>query len=382
LTRTFITGYGFTKIYRFYERSLEDLAFEAMTKAMDKAGSPGIDAIVVSNSFSPVLQSQNMLASLLAEDYGLRNIMVYNVENGSAGGITAADFGKRLIESNVANNVLVVGIEKLSDYNTDVMYRILSQLTNNDYEGFYGGNLLSQYALIADAYMKKYGVNEELLAEWPVLMHENASLTKHAQLRFKISREKVLSSDYASKPLRIMHLPPMSDGGAAIILSSDNLAEQKERLAELRETIILNDYFEITLKNDPTVIEGLKTLSSLLQRRGVLMNNIDVVDVTDHYSIGGPLILESLGIVERGKTLKNISEGGLRMGDKIVVNPTGGLKARGFPIGATGVYQLAELAGIIAGDDITGSRSSAEKALAISVGGVGAVLAGAYLEKA
>ena len=382
MSSVFITGYGYTNIYRFYEKSLEDLAFEAGSKALSNNDYKNIDALIISNSFSPLLQSQNLLSSLIAEDLGLKNILLFNVENGSAGGLTAVTLASLLIESGRVDNVLVLGAEKLSDYNSDVVNRVLSQLLNNDYEGFYGANLLSQYAIIASEYLREYSLNEEYLAEWPVLMHENSVETKHAQLKFKLNKERIMSSDYISYPLRQLHLPPISDGAAAVLLSSEKGSAKNARIAELKSSGIVNGPMEISLIDEPLIMQSVLSLSRILRSRvGEKISNPDVIDITDHYCIAGPIILESLGVEERGKTLLKIRDGSYRIGDKVALNVTGGLKARGNPIGATGVYQVAELSGLLKGDEVRRGFSNAEKALAIAVGGIGAIASGAYLEK-
>ncbi len=379
----YITGIGYTRIYRFYEKSLEDLVYEAVAEAVKEHGSVDIDTLIVSNSFSPLLQSQNLLASLIAEDLGLRGLSVYNIENGSVGGLSAVNLAWKLIAGGLSKNILVVGVEKLSDYRSKVMYRALTQLTNNDYEGFYGATTLSQYALVAREYLEKYSLPEEMLAEWPVLMHENASNTPHAQLRFKITKEKVNNSNYASKPLRQLHLPPMSDGAAAVILSPENAEIKKDsRLARIAYSTVSNGIMEASLKENLTELDSLKNIADKMHGvDGEWNKKLDVIDLTDHYSIGGPIILENLGITDKGKTLEKIKDGGLRPGDKITVNPTGGTKARGNPIGATGVYQIAELAGILAGYNVAGRGLDAERAAAIGVSGLGGVAVGVLLEK-
>ncbi len=379
----YITGYGFTKLNRHYNKSLEDLAYEAIHKAIEGKDPKIIDTLIIANSFSPLLQSQNLLAPLIAEDAGLKGIRVFTVENGGASGITAIDLASALVRTGDAKNVIVVGVEKLSDYNADIMNKALAQLVNAEYEAFYGANLISQYALIANSYLRKYGISEELLAEWPVLMHDNAAETYHAQLRFRITVDKVVSSDYVSPPLRLQHAPPMSDGAAAILISSqDSSIEKDERIAMIKASAIMSGLVEITLRNDLTMLPCAKKMFTLIQEKAnIVLKEIDAIDVTDKYSIGGPILLESIGLTEPGRSLYEIKEGRYRLGDKPMINLTGGTKARGDPIGATGVYQVAELTALIKGDKIRNGAPTIETGLAIAIGGTGGVSAGVLLEK-
>jgi len=376
-----IVGVGLSKISRSYEKGLTDLFFEVTSEATKNNVVDNIDALIVSNVFSPLLQSQNILATLLSEELGLRGIQVFTIENGGASGNTAIHLANSMIRSGFAENILVVGVEKLTDYNSNVYNSALTQLTNAEFEGLYGANIISNFALIANEYLKKYNIGEELLAEWPVFMHENSLNAEHSMLRFKVKLERVLSSDIVSYPLRVLHSPPFADGAAAVLITSDE-SVREEAYAAIEATTVVNDLVEVSLRNDLTYFYSAKlALEKLLSMSKIQLNEIGIIDVMDKYSIAGPVVLESMGLVDKGRTLYYVRDGRFRLGDKPVINLTGGTKARGHPVGATGVYQIAEI--VSSFHSINGVKHvpEAEYGLAIGIGGIGAVASGIILRR-
>jgi len=374
----YINGVSMLPIDRHYDKSLVGLAVEAAREALDASGSTHLDALVVASAFPLFLQKQSMVASLIAEEVARGGIQVFNVENGGASGLTAIHLARSLIQSGLASNVLVVGVEKMSDYPQSVVNQTGLLQVNYEYHGIMGISLAAVYALAADMYLRKYGVSERQLAAWPVAMHENAQEVPHAQFRSKISVENVLSSDYVSKPIRVLHSHAQADGASAVLLSS---VKSEATLASLESTSIVAGRLEMETLEDPLYLEAVrKAVDSVLAQAGLERSMVGLVEVTDLYSIGGPLVLESAGFVERGETLKNVGEGRYRRGDSLAVNLSGGAKARGYVEGATGVYQLAEAVAFTTG--YRGYKQhSAEYSVALAVGGYGAVASCAVIKR-
>ncbi|MGC8752261.1 MAG: thiolase C-terminal domain-containing protein [Fervidicoccaceae archaeon] len=382
--RIFISGYGLVRISRWFSDSLEDLSFKAFTDMESRIGERiDADAVIVANSLGPILQSQNLISVAIAEDLGFKGRPTFSVENGGASGGSAVILATSLIKAGMAKDVLVIGAEKTSDYISSISNHAISTFLNSEYEAFYGGTPASSFAMIARAYLAAYGYKEEDLSDWPVLMHENAVDVPHAQLKFKVTREQVMKSDIISTPLRVMHSPPSSDGAAVLLISGEESRLGKDkRLAEIKSTVQISDIMELSIRDSLTEYQALHYLAESIERStGYRMSEIDIIDIPDDYTISTPLVLESLNISAKGKGLEDISSGRFRLGDKPSVNVTGGTKARGHPYGATGVYQLAELSSLLSDNKVKNARVQADRALSISMGGVGTVFTGILLEK-
>ncbi|MEM1619674.1 MAG: thiolase family protein [Fervidicoccaceae archaeon] len=380
---SYVSGIGFTKVGRHYELSLADLAREAAVRALEQAGVDGVDALVVSNLFADALQGESMLGPLVLEELGFAGAQVLSVGGGEASGLLAVHVARSLVESKMARDVLVVGVEKLSDASSAAHASLLERLVSADYEGIYGVNLAALYALAAAEYMRRFSVSEELLALWPVLMHEHSLNAQHGQLRFKLTVERVLGSEPLSPPLRQFHAHQLGDGAAALLISSESSRAPKEaRLAELLYTASAGGPLEYSLRKDPVWFETVAVLTrAMLSAENLEPRKIDLVEVTDSYSIGGPLCVEAMGLSERGRTLRDVAEGRFGFGDRPTLNVAGGVKARGHPYGATGVYQVAEIVSAMHGIYGVKQLSGTEFGVAVAIGGYAAVAAGALLRR-
>lgn len=375
---TYVNGIGFVSVDRHYDKSLVQLALEASREAIESSGDTDIDTVVVSSVYSTLLQRQSTLASLIAEELVAKNVQVLNVENGGATGLTAIHIARSLIKSGLSRNVLVVGVDKQSDYPQSIVNQTgLTQL-NYEYYGITGVPLSSIYALLATIYLNKYQLTEEDLALWPVVMHENAANVPHAQFKSKITLQNVLQSDYVSAPIRLLHTHAQADGASAVLISS---SRTEASLASVEATAVYSGKVELELLDDPLYNESIeKAVKSVLKQAGLEANLIGLVEVLDLYSIGGPILLEASGLIGRGETLKGLKDGRFRHGDSLAVNMSGGTKGRGYVEGATGVYQLAEITAFING--YRGYKhQNTDYALSLGVGGIGSVSACVLIKK-
>jgi acetyl-CoA C-acetyltransferase/acetyl-CoA acyltransferase len=382
--RVFITGYGLSKISRWFGETLEDLAFKSVKDIENKGGElREIDALIVANSFGGILQSQNLLSSLIAEDIGFSGKLTMTVENGGASGASAILTASSLVKSGLAKNVLVIGVEKMSDYIGSVFNHSISTFMNAEHEAFYGSTLASGFAILARSYLSKYKYSEEDLGAWPILMHENALDVPHAQLKFKITEEQVNSSDIVSSPLRVLHSPPVSDGSAAVIVSAEDSSIPKEkRLAEIKFGYLSSQLMELSLRENLEEFYALKCVKDALEKGSSIdIKKVDLIEISDDYTISAPIIIEGLGLSDKGSGLRSILDGRYRLGDKPSINVTGGTKSRGHPFGATGVYQVAEVTSLLSDGKVKGARVNGELGLVVSMGGIGIVLSGILLEK-
>lgn len=372
MTGVYINGLGLLQIDRHYDKNIVQLALEASREAIDSSGDYDIDTLIVASNFSVLLQRQSMLASLIAEELVPKGLQVFNVENGGASGLVAIHLARALLKSGLSKNVLVVGVDKQSDYPQSIVNQTGLTQVNYEYHGIMGVSLASLYALAANLYLSKYQLGEEDLALWPVAMHENAVDVPHAQFKSKITVQNVLQSDYVSAPIRVLHAHAQADGASAVLLSS---SKKESTIATIEASHVVSGKVEFEFNDDPLYLGPVENaVKGVLMQASLEKNLIGLIEVLDIYSIGGPLLLESAGIIPRGETLKQLKEGRFKLGDSVAINLSGGTKARGFVEGATGVYQLTETAAFLTGYRGYKQQNS-DYGLAIGVGGYSSVVA-------
>ncbi len=364
-----MNGAGFTKIGLLWEYSLEDLAVEAALKALEDSEVKSVDAIVVGNMTSGVMNSQENLGAVIADSLGMAGVPSIKVEAACGSGGAAIMWAAISIMSGLFDSALVIGVEKMTDV-TDIpdQTSALATAANARYESSLGASFPSLNALIMREYMKEHGLSEEDFAHLPILMHKNAVDAKHAQLRFRISLEDYLKSPYISEPLRLLDSSPIGDGAAALVISSRRADES----VEISGFGAATDVVSICQRDDLTRLRSVELAAKrALKMAHLEIRDIDLVQIHDAFSVMGYLNLEALGLVERGKAHIRVEGGDFNRDGWLPVNPEGGLKARGHPVGATGVYQVAEI--YLQLSDRAGrcQVEGAETAIAVNIGGTG-----------
>ncbi len=365
----YLIGAGLTKVGNHWDKSLRHLAAEAALAALEDASVEDVDYIVVANALSGVINAQENLASYIATHLGMVGTPAVKVEAAGASGGAAIVLAKSLVMSGFANKVLVVGVEKMTDYTSlEDSTSALSTFIDSEYEAFSGGTLESMHAMMMRAYMKKYGVPKEEFSHLPLLMHENASTTPHAQLRFKLKPQSYASSPVIAEPVTMLDLAPISDGAAAVVLSKD---VGREGSVEIVSSGQATDTISIYRREDLTQLPSVRAaFKRALEASPDFKPDFYVIH--DYSSVMGYVEVEELGLAERGKASLLFSNGEARRDGSTPINPEGGLKARGNPVGATGVYQMAEaflqITGRAEGWQVPGAKSG----LVLSVGGLGA----------
>ncbi|ADL19441.1 Putative 3-ketoacyl-CoA thiolase [Acidilobus saccharovorans 345-15] len=367
---SYIEGVGMVKVERHYEKDLYQLAAEAAFNAIDQAGgASGIDYIVVSNALSSVQDEQLDLGGYIALSLGLRGVRALKVEAGEASGLAAVAVAHSLIESNVADKVLVVGVEKVTEFQSSKTYRHLQMVFDANSRSFYNVGFAADAAMLTRIYMDTYNVDRDLLSYWPALMHNNAKENPYAMLNFAIKPDRVSKSQVMADPITLLDSYPLGDGAAALLLSSKD--SSKSPMAKITAVESASGLGSLELADDPLIIDSLAEAYRRLQNIAST-DGVDVIELHDSFTIMGLLTLETIGLAPRGKAAELVANGRFSAGGEgPVVNPSGGLKARGHPIGATGVYQVAEVALQVAGKFPGLQVRGARKGLAVSINGVG-----------
>ena len=370
--RASVVGVGLVPVDRYYRKSVKDLAAEAAFKAMEEAGWDSVDYVVVASSLSYLEEGQMGLAGHIAGYLGLRGARVLAVEEGEASGLAAVGVASSLIASHAAEKVLVVGVDKLTEYVSSRVYRDLQRIQESEVEALYNLGHAGVAALLMRLYMREYNVDRETMSYWPALMHSNAKSNPYAMLKFAIDPKAVASALTVADPITLLDSFPLGDGAAAVALSASETTGSDRSLARIIAWESAAGYPSPAMSDNPLVIESVaRAASKLHEALGVSPSDVDVIELHDSFTITAMLLLESLGLSRPGRAAFDVAEGVFAPGGRIAVNPSGGLKARGHPIGATGVYMVAELAMQLAGVFPGVKIDDARRGLAVQVNGFG-----------
>jgi len=370
-----VIGVGQSRFGELWDMSFRDIMLEAGVEALEDAGLEGkeIDALFVGNMSAGRYIAQEHVATLIADYAGLAelNIPSVRVEAADASGGLAVRMAHLAVASGMHDIVIAAGVEKVTDAG-ELSMEIMSSSADMEWEGFVGATLSTLYAMMARLHMKKFGTTEEDLAMVSVKNHRNAVNNPKAQFKSEISVDAVLSSPYVAEPLKLLDCAPISDGAACVVLASEEVARQyTDTPVYIKASAQASDYLALHSRKDLTTMQSVVAAAKQAYRQaGVEAKDVDVAELHDSFTIAEIMAYEDLGFIEKGKGAELIREGIVEIGGEIPVNPSGGLKACGHAVGATGVRQVVELTLQLRGD--AGKRQvECETALALNIGGTG-----------
>ncbi len=384
--KVLLAGVGATPIGEHWEKSLRDLMVDASLNALRDAGveKKNVDAIFVGNMSSGYLQGQEHLGSLLATWLGIPGVAAHKVEAACASGGAAVHDAFMAVKSGLYDCVLAVGVEKMTDASTDQLTSALIMADDQEYTAFAGFSFVALNALVYRAYMDKYGAKQEDIALFAVHDHEHAVHNPLAQYRRAVTLDAVLSSPLVADPLHLLECAPTGDGAAALLLCSEEKAKELglKPEVEVAASALATDVLSLHDRDDLTTLNAtLRAAERAYKIARVEPKNVDVAEVHDAFTVLGVIHLEDLGFAKKGEGWKLVKEGEIEAGGKIPVNMMGGLKARGHPVGATGVYEVYDAALQLLGRAGKNQVEGAEVALAQNVGGVGGTVAVTILRR-
>jgi acetyl-CoA C-acetyltransferase len=270
--------------------------------------------------------------------------------------------------------VLVGGVEKMTDVGGGEATYALSTAADQEYECYQGVTFPGLYAMMANRHMKDYGTTREQLAQVAVKNHDNGSMNPRAQYPFKVTVEQVLSSVMVADPLRILDCSPITDGGAAVILCPVETAKKmsKKDVVQVVGSGQASDTIALHAREDLTWLAATAKASEMAYKMaGVGPEDIDLVEVHDCFTIAEICVTEALGLVDKGKGGAAVESGLTALGGKVPVNPSGGLKSKGHPVGATGVAQVVEVVEQLRGEGGDRQIKDAKLGMTQNMGGTG-----------
>ncbi|OGS66079.1 MAG: acetyl-CoA acetyltransferase [Euryarchaeota archaeon RBG_19FT_COMBO_69_17] len=373
-----IIGVGETPFGELWERSFRDLGIEAGLKAIQdaKIGSDDIDAVYIGNMSAGKFIDQEHVAALVADYAGLadRHLPTVRVEGGGACGALALFQARLAIASGMYDIVVVGGAEKMTDVGDVQAAEILAGTADQEWESVFGATFAGLYAMMARRHMHEYGTRREHLAAVAVKNHKNGSLNPNAQFQREITMETVLQAPWVAEPLGLFDCAPLSDGAAAVVLCAMERArsftDAPIRIlgsGQASDFLALHDRRSLTAM-DATTEAGARAL----KQAKLAPKDVQVAEVHDNFTITEILAIEDLGFVEKGKGGPATLDGVTALNGKVSVNPSGGLKARGQPVGATGVAQAVEIVRQLRGEAGKRQVVGAKHGLTHTLGGTGA----------
>ena len=345
----YILGVGHTRFGEWWEKSYRDLMTEAGLAAIQDAGVAGeaIDAVVVGTMSTGKLVGQEHIAPLLLDGAGLgsRHLPATRVEAAGASGGLAFHHGVQLIRAGAADVVVVGGIEKMTDVSDADVQAIASSGIDQEWEHFFGATDAALHAIMAKRHMARFGTTRAQLAQVAVKNHAHGAANPNAQFRKAIELETVLKAPLVAQPLTMFDCAPPSDGAACIVLGSERALGNRTAV-RVAGIAVATDSLALHDREDLTALRSTQMAAKrAYSEAGVSPGDVDLAEVHDDYTISELLAIEDLGFVKKGDGGPATEDGRTTFGgDLAVINPSGGLKARGHPAGATGVAQVCEAA--------------------------------------
>ena len=373
-----VVGIGKTKYGVLKEKTFLDISVEAGKKAMEDAGigPEEIEALYVGNYGGSDFINQNHLAPYVGSALGLgAHVACTHIENACASGGSAVREGILAINAGTARIALVIGVEKMNTVPTPKVTEFLAKAGDWENEVKVGYTFPCTFAMMARRHMHQYGTTRRHLAAVAVKNHKNGLNNPTAHMHKSITIDQVLEDDrIVADPLRLYDCSLITDGASAVVLSEGGMARSlSDKPVDIIGCGQAMDHFALYQKDDLTKFNATVVAAEMAYAMaGLKPRDIDVAEVHDCFTIAEILAIEDLGFVPKGQGGPATSDGMTSYGGQFVVNPSGGLKAKGHPVGATGVDQIAEIALQLRGEADDRQVENADFGLTHNLGGSGA----------
>lgn len=368
-----VIGVGMQKWGELWEKSIRDIFVESALLAMDDAGVDHIDSMYVGSMSPGIFASQEHLESVMADFLGQPYIPATRVESACASGGLAFRLAWMEVASGISDVVLAGGVEKMTDVSGGEATHALATAADMKWEGMSGVTFPGLYAMMAVAHMAKYGTTREQLAHVAVKNHEHGSMNPRAQFPMKISVEQVLNSVKVADPLNILDCSPITDGAAcAILVPVDKIKQYKNPGVKIIGSGHATDTIALHGREEVSAIRAAEEAAKrAYAMAGKTPGDIDFAEVHDCFTIAEIIISEALGFFAPGKGGPGVEAGETKLGGRIPINVSGGLKSKGHPVGATGVAQIVEVTEQLRGESGPRQVKDAKIGLTQNMGGSG-----------
>jgi acetyl-CoA C-acetyltransferase len=371
-----IIGIGQTPVGELWGQSLRHLAYEALIAAMRDASVDYADALYVGNMLSGDVSGQLHLGALVADFSGLRGIEAVRVEAACASGAAAFRQAYIGVASGLQDVVIAASVEKMTDDVGTKLTAGLAAAADADYEVVHGVSFVALNALLMQRYMHEYKVTRENFAGFAVNAHANGAHNQNAMFQEPISREKFMQAGIIADPVTLLDASPMADGAAAVILCPTEMAHEfTDRAVQVKASAAATDSLSIHDRHDPMWLQAAESSSRKAYHQAKIQPaDLDFFELHDAFTIMSALSLEACGFAERGKGTWLARDGEISLEGKIPISTRGGLKARGHPVGATGLYQIVEAIQQLRGEAGKNQVPNARLGMTQNIGGSGATI--------
>lgn len=372
-----ILGIGQIKVDEHWDLSLRELGGNAAFAAMQDAGMEKVDALFVGNMLSPMVSGQNQLGTFFADWIGLWDQEAVKVEAACGSGAAALRAGLMAVASGEIDSALVLGVEKMTDKAGHDVTAALATAADADYEVEQGVSFVGINALVMRRYMHEYGWKHEDFAPFSINAHANAMDNPFARLHERITIEKFEKSSMVATPINLLDASPIGDGAAAAILvPADKVLSLKGKpKITVTGSASATDSIAVHSRQDPLFLSAAyQSAKRAYEMADVGPEDIDVFELHDAFSIMSALSLEACGFAERGQGVRLGLDNEITPNGRVPVCTRGGLKARGHPVGATGMYQVVEVVQQLRGECGKTQVEGARIGMAQNIGGSGATI--------
>jgi len=372
-----ILGIGQTKIDEHWDKSLREIGGEAAFAAMQDAGAEKVDALFVGNMLSPLIDGQNQLGTYYADWIGLWKQEAVKVEAACASGAAALRAGLMAVSSGDIESALILGAEKMTDKAGHDVTSALATAADADYEVEQGISFVGINALVMRRYMHEFGWKHSDFAPFSINAHANAMHNPFARLHQKINADQFERSSMIATPINLMDASPIGDGAAAVVIvPAEKVASLKGKpRITVAGSASATDAIAVHSRKDPLFLSAAYQSSKRAYKMAnVTQDDIDVFELHDAFSIMAALSLEACGFAERGQGVRLGLDDGISPNGRVPVCTRGGLKARGHPVGATGIYQIVEVVQQLRGACGETQVDGAKIGMAQNIGGSGATI--------
>lgn len=341
-----VLGIGQTKVDEHWDKSLKELAGEAILKAVKDANLDQVDALYIGNMMSGSANHQQHLGAYIADWVGLRYAESFKIESACSSASSAFRTALLAVSSGAIDTAVAVGVEKMTDSPGSEITFELSTAADSDWEVSQGVSFVALNALIMKRYMYEYSWEKKDFAQFSINAHANGVHNPYARFRKSITEKQYLDAGMISDPINLMDASPIGDGAAAAVLVPvENLHKYTDLpIIKIIGSAAATDSIAVHGRKNPLWLTAAeKSSKKAYAQSGLKPEDIDVFEAHDAFSIMAALSLEASGFAEKGKAPLLAINGEISPTGKIPIATRGGLKARGHPVGATGLYQLVEI---------------------------------------
>jgi acetyl-CoA C-acetyltransferase len=373
MEKVYITGIGQVAVGEHWDQSLAALSSKAIRAALKDAGDPQPEIVYIGNFLASSISHQANLGALVCDAAGLHGLEGTTVEAGEASGAAALHMGYLAITSNMADCVVVVGLEKMTDMVGDEIEAFAAQSGDTDFEGMQGLTPNGMAGLLMQRYLDQYHAPRESFASFPITAHANGVNNPFAMYRKNVDLDSYGKAPMVSVPLSLYDVPTFADGAAALVLVNRKLLRDGQKAVLISASEIATDTLAVHDRADPLAFDAVHiSTTKALEKAKLTRDCLDLFECWDTPSIYGMLSLEAGGFAERGRGWQFATLDNLALTGRLPIATLGGIKAHGFAPGAAGAYQVLDAVQQLRGEAGRNQIASAQVAMTQAISGAAA----------